>query len=75
MLGLLRAVAFNLLGVWLAAGAAEAQAAPDASSEEELVRLEFHDVELSVVIDAVAQLTRTNFIFDDSLRGRLSAPA
>ena len=75
MLGLLRAVVFNLLGVWLAAGAAEAQAAPDASSEEELVRLEFHDVELSVVIDAVAQLTRTNFIFDDSLRGRLSAPA
>ena len=71
MSSLLGVVAFHLLAAWLSAGAAEAQARP-ASSGEELVRLEFHDVELSVVIDAVAQLTKTNFIYDDRLRGRVT---
>ncbi len=72
MSGILNVVAFNLLAAWLAAGAAGAQAGSDASSGEELVRLEFRDVELSVVIDAVAQLTKTNFIYDDRLRGRVT---
>ena len=56
----------------LAAGTGGALAGSDASSGEELVRLEFHDVELSVLIDAVARLTKTNFIYDDRLRGRVT---
>ncbi len=72
MSGILNVVAFNLLAAWLAVGTAGAQAGSDASSGEELVRLEFHDVELSVLIDAVARLTKTNFIYDDRLRGRVT---
>jgi len=37
-----------------------------------LVQLDFNDVELSVVIDTIARLTGTNFIYDDRVRGRVT---
>ena len=39
---------------------------------DDLVQLDFNDVELSVVIDTIARLTGTNFIYDDRVRGRVT---
>jgi general secretion pathway protein D len=39
---------------------------------EELVQLDFQDVELSVVIETIARLTGRNFIYDDRVRGRVT---
>ncbi|HEY5657568.1 MAG TPA: type II secretion system secretin GspD, partial [Myxococcota bacterium] len=38
----------------------------------DLVTLDFDDVELSVVIDTIARMTNTNFIYDDRVRGRVT---
>ncbi len=50
-------------------GAARAKAP---SNDQELVQLDFDDVELSVVIDTIARLTGRNFIYDDRVRGRVT---
>ncbi|HME70531.1 MAG TPA: type II secretion system secretin GspD [Myxococcota bacterium] len=39
---------------------------------DDLVQLDFNDVELAVVIDTIARLTGTNFIYDDRVRGRVT---
>lgn len=39
---------------------------------DELVQLDFDDVELTVVIDTIAKLTGKNFIYDDRVRGRVT---
>jgi general secretion pathway protein D len=39
---------------------------------DDLVQLDFNDVELPVVIDTIARLTGTNFIYDDRVRGRVT---
>jgi general secretion pathway protein D len=46
--------------------------APDVVAENDLVQLDFNDVELSVVIDTIARLTGKNFIYDDRVRGRVT---
>ncbi len=56
-----------LAGVLLAPGAG-AQPAGD----EGLVQLDFDDAELSAVIDTIARLTNTNFIYDERVRGRVT---
>jgi len=38
----------------------------------EKVQLDFNDVELAVVIDTIARMTGTNFIYDDRVRGRVT---
>ncbi len=38
----------------------------------EMVQLDFNDVELAVVIDAIARITGKNFIYDDRVRGRVT---
>ena len=43
-----------------------------ASDEEELVSLDFSDVELPVVIDTISRMTGYNFIYDDRVRGRVT---
>jgi len=43
-----------------------------AANADDLVQLDFNDVELSVVIDTIARLTGTNFIYDDRVRGRVT---
>jgi len=40
--------------------------------EEELVSLDFSDVELPVVIDTISRMTGYNFIYDDRVRGRVT---
>jgi len=45
-----------------------AQPGPD----EELVQLDFDDVELKAVIDTIALYTGKNFIYDDRVRGRVT---
>ncbi len=42
------------------------------SDEEELISLDFADVELPVVIDTISRLTGYNFIYDDRVRGRVT---
>ncbi|HBZ72457.1 MAG TPA: hypothetical protein DEP35_23065, partial [Deltaproteobacteria bacterium] len=51
---------------------APAASAGAASRADDLVQLDFNDVELSVVIDTIARLTGTNFIYDDRVRGRVT---
>jgi len=41
-------------------------------SDSGSVQLDFNDVELAVVIDTIARLTGTNFIYDDKVRGRVT---
>jgi general secretion pathway protein D len=55
---------------WLAAGMGPAGAQQTLQTGQ--VQLDFNDVELSVVIDTIAQLTGTNFIYDDKVRGRVT---
>ena len=40
--------------------------------EDDMVQLDFNDVELSVVIDTIARLTGKNMIYDDRVRGRVT---
>lgn len=40
--------------------------------EDELVSLDFSDVELPVVIDTISRMTGFNFIYDDRVRGRVT---
>ncbi len=61
-----------LLTGWLPAAIAGDQDRSGQPSAEELVQLDFHDVELSAVIDTIAQLTKKNFIYDDRVRGRVT---
>jgi type II secretory pathway component GspD/PulD (secretin) len=70
--GRLLLIALAIAALGLSAGDAFAQrrAAPAAASD--LVTLDFNDVELSVVIDTIAQMTNTNFIYDDRVRGRVT---
>ena len=42
------------------------------SEGDELVQLDFRDVELAVVIEAIAKITGKNFIYDDRVRGRVT---
>ncbi len=42
------------------------------SDGSELVQLDFRDVELAVVIEAIAKITGKNFIYDDRVRGRVT---
>lgn len=39
---------------------------------DELVSLDFNDVELSVVVDTISRMTGFNFIYDDRVRGRVT---
>jgi general secretion pathway protein D len=66
---------------WILAGPALAQApaggvdeaAPGVKPlEGDLYALDFNNVELAVVIDAIAKLTNKNFIYDDRVRGRVT---
>ncbi len=40
--------------------------------EEELISLDFSDVELPVVVDTISRMTGYNFIYDDRVRGRVT---
>jgi general secretion pathway protein D len=42
------------------------------SDEDELVSLDFNEVELPVVIDTISRMTGYNFIYDDRVRGRVT---
>jgi len=45
---------------------------PPAAARGDKVQLDFNDVELAVVIDTIARMTGTNFIYDDRVRGRVT---
>jgi general secretion pathway protein D len=57
--------------VLLGAGPALAQQAASENTEE-LVSLDFSDVELPVVVDTISRMTGYNFIYDDRVRGRVT---
>jgi len=52
--------------------AAAQGAEPPVAGRGEKVQLDFNDVELAVVIDTIARMTGTNFIYDDRVRGRVT---
>ena len=61
----------------LSATSASAQQAGSANGQDkrfsvgdELVQIDFKDVELTVVIETIAQITGKNFIYDDRVRGQ-----
>jgi general secretion pathway protein D len=56
----------------LPAGPTLAQRREPPAPASDLVTLDFDDVELSVVIDTIARMTNTNFIYDDRVRGRVT---
>ena len=62
------------LVVCLAAASALAQppAAPEKNPDDDKVQLDFDNAELTDVIDLIARLTNTNFIYDDRVRGRVT---
>ncbi len=60
------------IAIGLVPVAATAQAAAPATRTSDGVQLDFQDVELSVVIDTIAQYTKKNFIYDDRVRGRVT---
>ena len=51
---------------------AQVQAQRDFAGQEELVSLDFSDVELPVVVDTISRMTGYNFIYDDRVRGRVT---
>ncbi|MEE2679573.1 MAG: type II secretion system secretin GspD, partial [Myxococcota bacterium] len=46
--------------------------AQDVDTESEMVQLDFQNAEITDVIDTIAKLTKTNFIYDDRVRGRVT---
>jgi general secretion pathway protein D len=72
--GLAWAISYALVLAWATAAGAQQTpgAAPGLVAENDLVQLDFNDVELSVVIDTIARLTGKNFIYDDRVRGRVT---
>ena len=66
-----RLAAVGLLAA-LFAGLAWAQEPPvEAPPADDLVSLDFNDVELGDVIKTIAKMTGRNFIYDDRVRGRV----
>ena len=59
-----------MLGFAAAPVAAQAPSQGALPPEEDLVHLDLPDVELSVVIGMISEMTGTNFIYDDRVRGR-----
>ncbi|HEX5066962.1 MAG TPA: type II secretion system secretin GspD [Myxococcota bacterium] len=56
----------------LFAGLAGAQEPPAEAPADDLVSLDFNDVELGDVIKTIAKMTGRNFIYDDRVRGRVT---
>lgn len=61
-------VAASTLGI----APAGAQNSSSGDANEELINLDFNDVELKVVIDTISRMTGYNFIYDDRVRGRVT---
>ena len=61
-------LALGLIGPLAAPEAARAQTA----FGDELVSLDFADVELPIVVDTISRMTGYNFIYDDRVRGRVT---
>ena len=72
-------LALALMALQLCAVVASAQQAGRANGQDarfsqgdELVQIDFKDVELTVVIETIARITGKNFIYDDRVRGRVT---
>ncbi len=62
----------TLFATFLIVTPARAQDRPSGDSGDELVSLDFADVELPVVVDTISRMTGYNFIYDDRVRGRVT---
>ena len=67
-----RALAALLLALGLLVPLATTVPAAAQDGEEELVSLDFADVELPIVVDTISRMTGYNFIYDDRVRGRVT---
>ena len=64
----------TLLGILLTqpATAQTAPAALQLDQETGKVRIDFNDVDIEVIVDAISKLTGRNFIYDDRVRGKVT---
>jgi general secretion pathway protein D len=65
-------VVFCVASLTIQPAFAQENLADDVGDEEELVSLDFSDVELPVVVDTISRMTGYNFIYDDRVRGRVT---
>ncbi len=73
---LLRAVAAAMaLVILVAALSGPAAAAPKSQKKAEKITINFVDVELSSIVRIMSELTGKNFIYDESLRGKVTIVA
>jgi len=74
--GAVRLAVLGLLAVAFASARAQEQTAVGKTAEakpaDDLVSLDFNDVELGDVIKTIAKMTGRNFIYDDRVRGRVT---
>ena len=67
---LVRVVLIAVLAVWLGPAASAESAAPSAG--ENLITMNFQDVDISVLAKFISQITGKNFVLDESVRGKVS---
>ncbi|HEV3111627.1 MAG TPA: type II secretion system secretin GspD [Candidatus Binataceae bacterium] len=67
---LFRAVLMATLVIWL--GSAASADPPPAGAGENLITMNFQDVDISVLAKFISQITGKNFVLDESVRGKVS---
>ena len=67
---LFRAVLIAALVVWL--GSAASAEPPPVGATENLITMNFQDVDISVLAKFISQITGKNFVLDESVRGKVS---
>ena len=67
---LFRAVLIAALVIWL--GPAAFAEPPPLASGENLITMNFQDVDISVLAKFISQITGKNFVLDESVRGKVS---
>ena len=58
--------------LWIAAGAAQEARAAEARESEQFVSIDFNNVDINVFIKFMSELTGTNFIVDQRVKGRVT---
>ena len=67
---LFRAVLIAALVIWL--GSAASAEPPPVGATENLITMNFQDVDISVLAKFISQITGKNFVLDESVRGKVT---
>jgi type II secretory pathway component GspD/PulD (secretin) len=63
---------WSLLGVYLAAAQPAAPGAPETKPGEQFVSIDFNNVDISLFIKFMSELTGTNFVVDNAVKGKVT---